>query len=110
MATTNSRRPRLLRSSERGLRGILIIVLLTLGATVLAFAQLPGSYKGRPFRDKYHKDGAQTIPGRVELALYDLGGEGVAYHDTTPRNDGAALNHTIQHWRPGVPAYIAFFS
>lgn len=49
------------------------------------------------------------VPGRIELALYDLGGEGVAYHDTTPINEGAALNRTRGHWRPGISAYIAFF-
>src|ERR1019366_3337363 len=47
----------------------------------------------------------------------DLGGEGVAYHDTTPANDGAKLNHTAlllngvqsSHCRPGIPQYICFF-
>jgi hypothetical protein len=28
----------------------------------------------------------QVIPGRLECAFYDLGGEGVAYHDTEPVN------------------------
>lgn len=72
-------------------------------------AQIPKDYKGRPFRDKTCAYSPQVIPGRVELACYDRGGEGVAYHDTTPTNDGAALNHTSQHWRPGVPASVAFF-
>ncbi len=72
-------------------------------------AQVPHGYKGKPFRDSLYRQGAQVVPGRVELAYYDLGGEGVAYHDTTPENDGAKLNHTSQHWRPGIPAYIAFF-
>ena len=27
----------------------------------------------------------QKIPGRVKLAYYDFGGEGVAFHDTTPK-------------------------
>lgn len=72
-------------------------------------AQVPHGYKGKPYRDSLYRQGAQVVPGRVELAYYDLGGEGVAYHDTTPENDGAKLNHTSQHWRPGIPAYIAFF-
>ncbi|OYU93370.1 MAG: hypothetical protein CFE21_20795 [Bacteroidetes bacterium B1(2017)] len=76
-------------------------------------AQVPKDYKGKPFKDKYYKLGAQTIPGRVELAYYDLGGEGVAYHDKTPENEGAKLNHEVHdygsHWRPGIPAYLAFF-
>ena len=76
-------------------------------------AQVPKEYKGKPFKDKFYKLGAQTIPGRVELAYYDLGGEGIAYHDKTPENEGAKLNHEVHdygsHWRPGIPAYIAFF-
>jgi len=30
------------------------------------------------------------IPGRIQAEDYDLGGEGVAYHDTTPGNEGSA--------------------
>ena len=41
----------------------------------------------------------------------------MAYHDTTPTNDGAKLNHTTlpikgvpsSHCRPGVPEYICYF-
>jgi hypothetical protein len=76
-------------------------------------AQIPADYKGRPFIDSLHTQGAQVIPGRVELALYDLGGEGIAYHDVTPENEGAKLNHEVHdygsHWRPGISKYIAFF-
>ncbi len=31
-----------------------------------------------------------TIPGRIEAEDYDLGGEDIAYHDTTPGNSGGA--------------------
>jgi hypothetical protein len=31
-----------------------------------------------------------TIPGRIEFANYDRGGEGLAYHDTDPENQGGA--------------------
>ena len=85
---------------------VLLIVLLLQAA---AFAQIPKAYKGKPFCDSVYTRGPQLIPGRVELALYDLGGEGVAYHDTTPENEGSKLNHTEGHWRPGTPAYIVFF-
>ena len=78
-----------------------------------SLAQVPQGYKGKPFKDKYYRLGPQPIPGRVQLAYYDLGGEGVAYHDNTPENEGAKLNHEVHdygsHWRPGIPAYIAFF-
>lgn len=85
------------------------IVILVVMHQLVATAQVPKGYMGMPYRDSLYTRGAQVIPGRVELALYDLGGEGVAYHDTTPENEGAALNHTTGHWRPGIPAYIAFF-
>jgi len=75
-----------------------------------ACAQVPAGYKGKPFRDKYHKQGAQTIPGRVELAFYDLGGEGIAYHDSDAKNSGSGvLNREPMHERPGVPEYIVHF-
>jgi hypothetical protein len=51
------------------------------------------NYKGTPYHDSRHQGGAQKIPGRVDCAYYDLGGEGVAYHDTDAKNNGSgALN------------------
>ena len=50
-------------------------------------------YKGSPYHDSRYPGGAQGIPGRVKCAYYDLGGEGVAYHDTDAKNNGSgALN------------------
>jgi hypothetical protein len=50
-------------------------------------------YKGSPYHDSRYQGGVQKIPGRVDCAYYDLGGEGVAYHDTDARNNGSgALN------------------
>ena len=88
---------------------MLLCVVVESMAAQCGTAQIPKDYKGKPFKDAHHKQGAQVIPGRVELALYDLGGEGVAYHDTTPENEGAKLNHTQGHWRPGVPKEIIYF-
>jgi hypothetical protein len=34
-----------------------------------------------------------SVPGRIQAEDYDLGGEGVAYHDTTPGNSGGAYRH-----------------
>ena len=31
-----------------------------------------------------------SVPGRIQAEDYNLGGEGVAYHDTTPGNTGGA--------------------
>jgi hypothetical protein len=47
------------------------------------------SYKGTPYRDDHYKGGPQAIPGRVEFAYYDRGGEGVAYHDMDSKNQGS---------------------
>ena len=47
------------------------------------------NYKGTPYRDSRYQAGAQKIPGRVECAYYDLGGEGVAYHDVDAKNKGS---------------------
>lgn len=53
---------------------------------------VPG-YGGVPFHDSAHRGGPQVIPGRVQCAYYDLGGEGVAYHTADTRNKGSgALN------------------
>ena len=46
-------------------------------------------YRGKPFHDSVYDGGAQKIPGRVQCAYYDLGGEGVAYHDTDAKNHGS---------------------
>ncbi len=47
------------------------------------------NYKGKPFSDSKYKGGAQTIPGKIQCEYYDFGGEGVAYHDTDPENNGS---------------------
>jgi len=47
------------------------------------------TYKGTPYHDSRIQGGAQVIPGKVFCAYYDLGGEGVAYHDTDAVNHGS---------------------
>lgn len=46
------------------------------GLSILISRQLP--YPGDP----------HTIPGTIESVHYDYGGEGIAYHDTDPENQG----------------------
>ena len=65
-----------------------LAAILALTATALAQSNLPATYKGTPYTDAQHP-AAQTIPGQVECAFYDNGGEGVAYHDTDPVNHGS---------------------
>ena len=40
---------------------------------------------GKPFSE----DGPQKIPGRIQCEFYDLGGEGIAYHDSDAVNNGS---------------------
>ena len=46
-------------------------------------------YSGRPFHDSRYPGGPQKIPGRVQCAYYDFGGEGVAYHAFDAVNNGS---------------------
>jgi Carbohydrate binding module (family 6) len=85
------------------------IVMILWATCFPLLAQVPLNYKGKPFIDGISSFSMQTIPGRMELAFFDDGGEGVAYHDTTVTNDGAVLNHTNGHHRPGITPYVAFF-
>ena len=67
--------------------------VLMMVAVFASKAEDPHKYKGRPFQDSHHPGVTQKIPGRVECAYYDLGGEGIAYHDTDAKNNGSgALN------------------
>src|SRR5271154_3370453 len=68
--------------------------LILLGAFCFtAIASGKVHYAGKPFEDSVYHGGPQHIPGRVMCAYYDLGGEGVAYHDTDAKNNGSgALN------------------
>jgi hypothetical protein len=47
------------------------------------------TYKGTPYQDSRYRGSPQKIPGRVECAYYDRGGEGVAYHDADAKNNGS---------------------
>ena len=55
-----------------------IVCLALLASATLSQASTP--YSGTPI----------AIPGTVEAENYDLGGEGDAYHDTSPGNTGGA--------------------
>jgi hypothetical protein len=64
--------------------------LLTTGLWVGGCATPAGrAYAGRPFQDSRCQGGPQKIPGRVQCAFYDQGGEGVAYHDVDAINQGS---------------------
>ena len=65
---------------------VIINIAMSLHASGTSYQD---SYKGTPYRDSRYKGGPQAIPGRVEFAYYDRGGEGVAYHDTDSKNQGS---------------------
>ena len=46
-------------------------------------------YQGTPYQDDRYRGGAQKLPGRVQCAYYDRGGEGIAYHDADAKNHGS---------------------
>jgi hypothetical protein len=70
------------------------IAVSTLSTTASSQSFL-SQYKGLPYHDTRYQGSPQKIPGRVLCAYYDLGGEGVAYHDTDPKNHGSGeLNPT----------------
>jgi hypothetical protein len=77
---------------NKPLRIALCFAALGLSAEVFA-AQVPGDYQGTPFHDSQYTGGAQPIPGRIMCAYYDVGGEGITYHDSDAKNNGSgALN------------------
>jgi len=83
---------------------------MLLCATFTTRAGIPADYRGKPFADAYQKAGVPNIPGIVQCALYDLGGEGVAYHDTDATNNGSGkLNLEPDHQRPHASEYIWHF-
>ncbi|WP_404425063.1 hypothetical protein [Nibricoccus sp. IMCC34717] len=100
-------------------RPLLLLALLS----PFACAAVPADYAGKPFSDEFHGSGAPAIPGIVECALYDLGGEGVACHDTTRENEGSGVlnrqsapynhmrahgNDYIWHFREQEPVDISY--
>lgn len=68
-----------------------VIVLLAFLASAESYTQKDflKHYTGVPYQDARYSGGPQKIPGKVECAYYDRGGEGVAYHDTDAKNNGS---------------------
>jgi hypothetical protein len=86
---------------------LLVVFAVGVLGTPMLEAAIPADYTGKPFQDASHTNGAQVIPGRIECACYDVGGEGVAYHDTDAVNHGSGeLNLKPEHHRPHATAYL----
>jgi hypothetical protein len=70
-----------------------ILAVFAIAATGAPQSDYLKNYKSTPYEDSRYSGGPQKIPGRVECAYYDRGGEGVAYHDADAKNFGSgALN------------------
>ncbi len=78
-----------MRESKKKVARILVCTASILASGQIAPAQ--AGYQGTPYTDARHPPGAQVIPGRVQCAYYDRGGEGVAYHDTETANKGSGM-------------------
>jgi hypothetical protein len=70
---------------------MLLYALAAIAGLALQVASISyqSGYKGTPYHDSRYQAGPQKIPGRVQCAYYDLGGEGVAYHDSDAKNNGS---------------------
>jgi hypothetical protein len=64
-------------------------VLLSIAIVSVPAITPSHDYEGTPYQDDRHPGGPQRIPGKVRCAFYDRGGEGVAYHDSDPKNMGS---------------------
>jgi len=73
----------------RLIRSVLFASGLCLLCVTDSIPAAKAKYQGTPFHDSVYSGGPQTIPGRVKCAYYDLGGEGVAYHDADAKNNGS---------------------
>jgi hypothetical protein len=89
--------------------GYFLLLYMAFPSQLKLQAQLPPDYQGKQFKPHECFEGAQRIPGRIELAWYDLGGEGIAFHDLDSVNHGAMLSYHPDHDPSGISETIAFF-
>jgi len=88
-------------------RTALLGFLLLLASSFAVPGAVPQGYQGGPFQDAFHRSGVPGIPGIIQCALYDLGGEGIAYHDSDAVNHGSGeLNQKPEHQRRHAGEYI----
>jgi hypothetical protein len=64
------------------------LILYQLLVILLIFIGLQ-SFSKEKYKGKAWKDTIQLIPGKIQAEFYDKGGEGIAYHDTDPVNNGS---------------------
>jgi lipocalin len=74
---------------KSGLLWPALLVLFATAAICGPKTEFLKNYKGTPYEDSRYPSGAQKIPGKVQCAYYDRGGEGIAYHDSDSKNSGS---------------------
>jgi hypothetical protein len=67
------------------LRSYVLLALLASTGVSASKSNFPKHYKGTPYQDARYQGGPQKIPGRVECAYYDRGGEASPTTTPTPR-------------------------
>jgi hypothetical protein len=82
---------------------VFLAALLATTALCASKSEFLAHYQGTPYHDSRYQGGAQAIPGKVVCAYYDLGGEGVAYHDSD------AVNHGSGELNPADGSYLHEF-
>jgi hypothetical protein len=81
------------KTMQRSFCHFALVILATSQLVRAAGFEFLDTYQGKPYHDTRYSGEAQPIPGKVQCAYYDLGGEGIAYHDTDAKNNGSgALN------------------
>lgn len=78
------------------------------GGSSVGGSLIPAGYTGLPWQGM-----PQKLPGKLEFELYDVGMEGVSFHDTTPINDGNGafnlnIDREIAKFRRDEPVDISF--
>ncbi|MGB5205764.1 MAG: carbohydrate-binding protein [Eudoraea sp.] len=73
---------------------------------------LPKEELNSAYSDDKYKQSIQTIPGKLHCEYYDLGGEGIAYHDTDSVNNGSGKlnkgNDYLSAFRKGEAVDISY--
>ncbi len=62
---------------------------LTFVSTILLIAFVTKSCTQNDDKGKAWNNNIQTIPGKIQCEYYDLGGEGISFHDTDSINSGS---------------------
>ena len=78
----------MIRSTKNSTNVVMAIICLVFVSSC-AKNDFLKKYSAVPFADSSYEQAPQTIPGKVQCEYYDLGGEGIAYHDSDDINSGS---------------------